>query len=336
MSAAANPVALLYDDDGCVETPGHPLKPGAFAAADGRQVAGKEFLDAFLTYGTWNTLVALVSNQPSLDTLVRYFRGHPSQRSSQRGLLLVPERDFLRAFFPTPPASVLYTPCPPDVRYAWARQHGGPGTFALCGVTHTLCSQRALEWLCDTVTAPFEPYDALVCTSRAVLNMVRTVTSGYADYLRDRMGGTPGVRMRLEVIPLGVDTEKFRPSAGEERAQCREVLGVAHDGWRCCSSAVCPITAKPSRTRCSTRLPRPPATGKVHLLVCGWAQPGRHGGISRRPRASPATRVSFVDGTQAQTRSAVWRAADIFLSLSDSIQEPLGWSSSRRWPAGCR
>ena len=45
MSTAANPVALLYDDDGYVETP-----PGAEARGGpiGRQVAGKEFLDAFV------------------------------------------------------------------------------------------------------------------------------------------------------------------------------------------------------------------------------------------------------------------------------------------------
>ena len=45
----------------------------------------------------------------------------------------------------TPPANVLFTPCPPELRYAWARQALGPGAFSLCGVTHTLCSQRALE-----------------------------------------------------------------------------------------------------------------------------------------------------------------------------------------------
>src|SRR6516164_5936950 len=35
-------------------------------------------------------------------------------------------------------------------------------------------------------------------------------------------------------------------------------------------------------------------------------------------------RVTFVDGTQPDTRFAVWHAADIFASLSDSIQETFG------------
>ena len=44
------------------------------------------------------------------------------------------------------------------------------------GVTHTLCSPEAVALLQSLVTAPFEPYDALVCTSRAVADMVREVT----------------------------------------------------------------------------------------------------------------------------------------------------------------
>jgi glycosyltransferase involved in cell wall biosynthesis len=318
MNTPANSVALLYDDDGYVETPG----------LIGRQVAGKEFFDAFLTYHSGTTLVALVRNQASADTLDRYVQGHPSQNSRRRGLLLVPEQDFLHAFFPTPPAGILYTPCPPDLRYAWARHQRGPGAFALSGVTHTLCSQRALEWLGDLVTAPFVPYDSLICTSGAVLKMVRAVTDAYADCLRERHGSAPRVRLRLEVIPLGVDTDKFRPAAPEERARCREALEIGPD-----EVAVLFVGRLSHHTKAH---PFPlyhgvseaaRATGrKVHLLMSGWAhnqavmQAFRDGAQSFAPHA----RVSFVDGTQPETRLAVWRVADVFSSLSDNIQETFG------------
>src|SRR5947199_181540 len=80
---------------------------------------------------------------------------------------------------------------PPDPSLAWARQQRSPGGFALSGVTHTLSTLAATRVLCDLVTAPFEPYDALICTSSAVVRVVRTVTGAYADYLRDRFGVTP-------------------------------------------------------------------------------------------------------------------------------------------------
>jgi glycosyltransferase involved in cell wall biosynthesis len=329
MNPTADRIALLYDDDGYVETPGRPLGPGVASRTGliGRQVAGKEFLDAYLSDGTFETLVALVRNQPSADTLRRSFREHPGPRG-RRDLRVVHDHDFLQAFFPDPPATLIHTPCPPDLRYAWARQHRGPGAFALCGVTHTLSSRGALEWLGQLLTAPLEPYDALVCTSRAVLRMVRDATAAYADHLRERVGGDPRVRLRLEVIPLGVDTTKFHPPAPQERLARREALGVAHD-----EVAVLFVGRLAHHTKAhpfplfdgAARAAR--ATGrKVHLLMSGWAhnqavfQAFRDGAAA----FAPGVRVTFLDGTRPNTRFAVWHGADVFASLSDNIQETFG------------
>ena len=48
-------------------------------------------------------------------------------------------------------------------------------------------------------------------------------------YLRDRIGGRPGPGLRLAHIPLGVDTDRFRPAAPEERALQRQALGITDD-----------------------------------------------------------------------------------------------------------
>ena len=97
---------------------------------------------------------------------------------------------FHRTFFPDPPATIIHSPQPPDPEFAWARQQAGPHAFALSGVTHTLCSPEAVGLLHGLVTAPFEPYDALICTSRAVASMVREITGAYTDHLRGRLGGS--------------------------------------------------------------------------------------------------------------------------------------------------
>ena len=92
------------------------------------------------------------------------------------------------------PARVLHFPNPPDARFAWARQAAGAAGSPLSGVTHTLATPAAAAALCDLVAAPFEPFDALVCTSRAAVAMVRAVTDSYRDYLADRFGGPPHPR----------------------------------------------------------------------------------------------------------------------------------------------
>src|SRR5262249_52411352 len=145
--------------------------------------------------------------------------------------------------------------------------------FALCGVTHTLCSTAAVRQLCDLVTAPYEPYDALICTSRAVADMVRAVTGTFADYLRDRHGGSPALRPRLATIPLGVNTDRLRPPTADERAAQRRALDAAEDEVVALFVGRLSHHAKahPFPTyRGLSRAAR--ATGcKVHLVLAGWA-----------------------------------------------------------------
>src|SRR5437660_357191 len=89
-------IALLYDDDAYVETAQHPRRDMGERASGlmGRQVAGKEFLDAFLSHGSWTDLVALVRDRASAETLARLCREHPSSRSKQRRLRFVDEHRF--------------------------------------------------------------------------------------------------------------------------------------------------------------------------------------------------------------------------------------------------
>ncbi len=330
MATGLEKIALLYDDSAYVETLQPRRRPSAEMPIGlmGRQVAGKQFLDAYLTHGTWGELVAVVRDAGNAESLARLCQTHPSSRGKRRRLKLVEEREFHRTFFPTPPATLLHTPCPPDSRFAWARQHGGPGAFALCGVTHTLCSAVVVRLLCDLVTAPYESYDALICTSEAVVDMVRSVTGTYADYLRERHGGTPGLRVPLEMIPLGVDPQRFHPATADQRATQRKALDVRDD------EVVVLFVGRLSQHAKAHPFPMfrgvaqaAKSTGrKVNLVLSGWAA---NEAVLKSFRDgagtfAPNVRTTLVDGTDPQTRFAVWQAADLFTSLSDNIQETFG------------
>jgi glycosyltransferase involved in cell wall biosynthesis len=293
----------------------------------GRQVAGKEFLDAYLTYGDWSELLALVFTQPSAQSLARHFQTHPANLGRQRSLKLFGARSFLQSFFPTPPAPVLYTPVPPDSRFAWMRQHGGPGAFSLCGVTHTLCTATAVNVLCDMVTAPYEPHDALICTSQAVTRMVRSLTDRYADYLRERHGGTPALQLRLETIPLGVNPDRFCPPTPEQRSTQRAKLQIADDevavlfvGRFTPHAKAHPYPIFQGLARAAQMSGR-----KVHLVLAGWGNPDMINAFTQGAKAfAPGVRVSLIDGTHPEMRFAMWHAADLFTSLVDNIQETFG------------
>src|SRR5262249_44376194 len=113
-------VALVYDDDAYIE--GGGAAPGLM----GRQVAGRSFLDAYLGHGTFSELTALVHTRASASSLVRTWLDHPATRPGSRTLRIIERAAFHRSFFPTPPATVIHAPQPPDPNLAWARQQGGP------------------------------------------------------------------------------------------------------------------------------------------------------------------------------------------------------------------
>jgi glycosyltransferase involved in cell wall biosynthesis len=330
MADVTGKIVFFYDDDAYVEPLGQPSQEAVknSTALMGRQVAGCEFLDAYLTHGSWTELVALVREPSQADSLFRFCEAHPSSRAKRRSLRVIEEGHFHQFFFPTPPASLLYTPCPPDPRYAWARQHGGPCAFALSGVTHTLCTMRAVDCLCDYVTAPLEAYDSLICTSRTAVRMVQAVTNTYADYLRDRHGGSPESRIRLEMIPLGVNPDKFHPPTSAERATQRKALQIGEEelvvlfvGRLSYHAKAHPFPMFQGIAQAATRTGR-----KVRLVLSGWAAESAVLDAFREGAGNfaPGVRLSIVDGTDPQKRFAVWHAADIFVSLVDNIQETFG------------
>jgi len=325
-----SPVALLYDDSAYQESLVQRRGSGGEGPVGlvGRQVAGREFLDAYLTYADRPDLVAVVWNQASATSLTRLCAEHPTSRVRPRQLRIVPMDSFLDSFRATPPAPVLYTPCPPDPSFAWARLHIGPAAFALSGVTHTLCTAGAARVLCELLTAPYEPYDVLICTSAAVVRMVRAVTGAYADYLRDRFGGSPALRPRLETIPLGVNTDRFHPATPAERARRRAALNVADDAVAVLFVGRFTPHAKAHPFPMFQGLARAvQATGRrAHLLLSGWAPNDAllRAFLDGLRAFAPGLPVSVVNGMDPDLRFGVWHAADVFTSLADSIQETFG------------
>ena len=67
----------------------------------------------------------------------------------------------------------IHLPDPGLHHWCWLRAGCSSRRFSFTGVTHTLCSHGVMQGLEQLVTAPLEPWDALVCTSRSAQQVVQ-------------------------------------------------------------------------------------------------------------------------------------------------------------------
>ena len=84
----------------------------------------------------------------------------------------------------------LHLPDPGLHHWCWLRAEGASHRFSITGVTHTLCSHGVMQGLEQLVTAPLEPWDALVCTSRSALRVVQQAMDCMHERLERRFQQT--------------------------------------------------------------------------------------------------------------------------------------------------
>ena len=208
---------------------------------------------------------------------------------------------------------------------------GNPHTaWSLCGITHTTSSAGAMDALAELITAPVQPWDAVICTSTAVKDNVQRLLQAQVDYLKDRLGISKLVLPMLPVIPLGIHTQDFEFTE-EQKSNARQALGVDHNtlvvlfmGRLSFHAKAHPLAMYQALQKAATTLA---ATGKKIVLVeCGWHANDfiEKAYQDAAAQACPDVKVITLDGRQASARQTAWAGADVFCSLSDNIQETFG------------
>jgi glycosyltransferase involved in cell wall biosynthesis len=194
-----------------------------------------------------------------------------------------------------------------------------------------------MDALAHGLTAPVQPWDAIICTSRAVQSMVRRQLQENVAYLQNALGATRAGVPMLPMIPLGVDCDAFRrdPALG---AAYRQELGIAAE------DIAIILVARLSNATKFTPLPMFLALQKaaerkgrkLHLLLTGWIENdgSRPAFTDAAQQACPDVKVHLLDGQNAEIRSKAWAAADIFTLPVDNIQETFGLAPVEAMAAG--
>ena len=233
---------------------------------------------------------------------------------------------------------VLYLADPTLTPAARLRLRVGPAHYCLCGVMHTTASARIMQQIAELLTEPVMPWDALICTSTAVAETVRIVLEAQKEFLRWRLGD--GVRLskpEIPVIPLGVHCSDFAFS-DEDKHLARNALGIQREdvaalyvGRFAFSGKAHPFQMYQGLQAAAARTRR-----RVVLILCGWAakESITEAFTTGCAQFAPDIRMIMVDGRDLIARRNCWGAADLFISLSDGIQETFGLTPIEAMAAG--
>ena len=295
----------------------------------GRNVAGESFLRGFGKYSRankfWVRVEDLEHAQIFEKSLKALDRTEPFSIVERHSIGKLRE------------ASVLYHPGPDIGLHALRRTLFGDNAWSLCGITHTTASAYSMDSLAQLITAPLQPWDAVICTSKAVKSNVNKVLQTQVEYLKARFNATNFSFPKLPVIPLGIHTAEFSYS-DEQKRMARvsleipdETLVVLFMGRLSFHAKAHPLAMYQALQKASI------ITGKkVMLIECGWHanEAIAKAYIQAAELACPNVEVVHLDGREVSNRKLVWASADIFCSLSDNIQETFGISPIEAMAAG--
>ena len=312
-----------------------PGRIGSKSNPFGKDVANLQLYRALAEHGGFSR-VDLLSNLPVADVDVAsdlFPEGRPPCQLAGGSILSTES---------AAEGGVLFRGQPELDALSWIRRKAvGDRGYSLVGLIHTLAPPAMRQMIASALTAPVQPWDAVICTSPSVRDAVQRMFDGWGDFLGERFGGERRPQPQLPVIPLGVPAQAIREKADRPgaRARVRSDLGIEGDEvlvvWVGRLSFFEKAFPQPM-FRAVEEAGR--LTGRrMHFALAGWF-PGGEADRARYEQAAaayaPSVQVDFQDGNDPEVVADLWAAGDIFLSLVDNIQETFGITPLEAMAAG--
>ncbi|MCX7169480.1 MAG: glycosyltransferase [Proteobacteria bacterium] len=229
----------------------------------------------------------------------------------------------------------LYYPSPSAKDLACSRNVFNPAAFSFMGVTFTLSSVGAMDQVADLVLPPFKPWDAMICISQAALDFSTQLQNEMKAWWSAQTGATRFNTPQLPVIPLGVDCPFFEPQPGQ-REIARDALQLGAGEVAFLFSGRLSFHAKANPAPMYQALEQ---VAKQTPVVCIEAgvfpnEAIRSGFHAAQKALAPSVRFVWADGNDEARYRQAWQGADVFVSLSDNIQETFGLTPVEAMAAG--
>lgn len=313
--------AIWYAQDG--------FEPAA-KGINGRRVAGESFLRGFLRHADVTEFVIQSHSEPSIAPVRALAAELRPGMPLRHAALLRPLQ--------IAPVSTVFFPSPNYTAEAWRRAPYGPASWSLCGVTHTTSTAAVMQGFFDLRMAPVKPWDAVICTSRAVQASVSDQMDLIDAHIKEHLRAEPPPRPMLPVIPLGVHCDDFRPDA-TSGADLRARLGAGPKDVIFATIARLTPHEKfdPLPIYLAMQAAQAQLVGqKLFVVFCGQFREDYSRRVFEEGARTLMPDVGFalLDGGSAEARRSVLAGADVFMFLIDNIQETFGLAPLEGMAAG--
>lgn len=293
----------------------------------GRQSAGKAFMCGVAR--TWPNagLYGVGQGQPAALAMAQQLKADGF--SGELRWIEIPNWDALRE------VGALYFPSPVARDLSFSRNTVDPAAFSIMGVTFTLSSTGAMDQVADLILPPFKPWDAMICISQCAQDFAVRLQDEMRAWWSAQTGATRFNTPQQPVIPLGVDCLAFAPQP-QLREQARNALQLKPDETVFLFAGRLSFHAKANPAPMYQALEQ---AAQQSPLVCVEAgvfpnEAIRQGFQAAQKTLAPSVRFVRVDGNDAARYRQAWQGADVFVSLSDNIQETFGLTPVEAMAAG--
>lgn len=217
---------------------------------------------------------------------------------------------------------------------AYVRDTFSDKPYPITGTIHTISYQSQLhDTIFPMLLANSYPFDSIVCTSRAARSAFAALLEHVAVHACRSHGLSLRWSGRLDVIPLGVDIELFRP---RDQTGLRRTLGLPASACILLYvgrlSAVDKTDLLPLLTVIK-RIVTNPRNGQVFLVIAGSDYRGYGAAVQKAIRALGLRAHVRVIASPASTAD-LYSAADVFVSPADSVQESFGITNLEAMASG--
>lgn len=210
-----------------------------------------------------------------------------------------------------------------DAMFALRRSLGGAG-FPITLLNHSFSYRSMLHGtLLRLLLDETRAYDSVICSSHAAQRALTELLLHVGEQFGASYGARLAYRGRMDVIPLGVDTNLWRP---RDRADLRAQLGLPQDATILLFLGRLSIADKADLRPLIdvfARLQHQLRDSKLLLLLAGTERDGESAGL-RTEIAQAGLRSAVRILVDPPSPHLLMGAADVFVSPADNVQEAFG------------